>query len=89
MLRLLETYYGITALDDASGSLSSGIIAPLKLGALIDVANRIDRRRLATVVRTKNPISIWAEGTACLAVSKCPQCDLGRFKMRLVTSRIS
>jgi hypothetical protein len=48
MLRLLEAYYGFTALDDASGRLSRGIIALLKLGLLIDVANRIDHRWLAS-----------------------------------------
>jgi hypothetical protein len=47
MLRLLETYYGITALDGMSARLSSGIIAPLKLGLLMQVANRIDDRWLA------------------------------------------
>jgi hypothetical protein len=47
MLRLLETYYGITALDGMSARLSSGIITPLKLGLLMQVANRIDDRWLA------------------------------------------
>jgi hypothetical protein len=47
MLRLPETYCGFTALDDLSARLSSGMIAPLKLGRLMVIANRIHYKWLA------------------------------------------